>query len=181
METYNRKSFDLTKYRAVLESWNLVGKSIATIKASNIDLLHSDKVKSGDPTRLVGPMKKIEIITIDIYSAEVVQGPEGQGMFIELNRDPQLQFRIVAPEFLDVNMDNVNRALKSSEDKLDPMFFADLQKLTSQVSKLNNLTKQACEKMAEEMLAWAEGLKVINKIQEDNCEEYYESLGLGKE
>lgn len=180
MELSNKKTINLTPYRAVLESWNLVGKSIATVKASNIDLLHNEKVKTGNLLRLVAPIKQIEIITIDIFSAEVVPGPENAGVFIELNHDPMLQFRIVTPEFVEVTMDNVNRALRATEDKLDPVFFHDIQRLTTQVVKLNNINKQSAEQLAEEALAWAESLKAINKIHEDNCAEYYEALGLGK-
>lgn len=176
-----KKTMNLSQYRAALEPWNLVGKTIATIKAANIDLTHNDKVKANNLLRLVAPIKQVEIITIDIFSAEVVQGPEGQGMFMELNRDPNLQFKIVAPEFVEVSLDNVNRALKANEEKMEPLFFSDLQKLTSQVTRLNNLNKQAAESLAEEALAWAEGLKAINKIQNDVCEEYYESLGLNNE
>lgn len=174
---------NISKYRAILEPWNLVGKSIVRIKAGNIDLSHNQKIKDGWPLRLVRPIKQFEAETIDITALRTFNGPEDGSLWVEFNQDAKLQFRVVnKPVFLDATAENITKAIKNVEEgNPEDIFFLDLQRATDQVRKFNLNSKADCEKMAEELMAWADGLKEINKIMENNCQEYYEQLGLSKD
>lgn len=170
---------NISKYRAVLGTYNLIGSSIVLIKSSNIDLCHNQKIKDNDPLRLVRPIKQYEVVTIDVTESRVFNGPDGVALFIEFNGKADLQFQVVNKQiFPDATSENITKAIKILEETGEITCFLDLQRATDQVRKYNSLERAKCEKAAEELMAWAEGLKTINKVMEDECRDYYAELGL---
>lgn len=180
MEKNLSTGVNISKVRAILEPWNLIGKSIIRIKTGNIDLSHQQKVKDNIPLRLAQPIKQYEVETIDITATRTFNGPEDGSLWIELNGKADLQFRVTSkPTFLDATAENISKAIKNVQDgNPEDIFFLDLQRATDQVRKFNGNSIRDCEQMAEELMAWAGALRDINKIMDDNCREYYEELGV---
>ena len=174
----NKPNIDLSKYRATLETWNLTGKKIFTIKSEPVDLNYNDKVKENDPTRTVKPIMKYFIESTEIFSTAVVVAPDGVTPLIELNGNASLQFKLVPAKFKEVKMETVVEALEvSSKDGREPILFSDCLKLTEQCNKLNAMEKAKLEKIAEEVLAQCGLLDDINKMQTVECDKYYSELG----
>ena len=176
-------NIDLSKYRAVLETWNLIGKKIFTVKSEPVDLMYNDKVKENDPTRTVKPIMKYMIESTEIIGAQVVLAPDGVTPFIELNGDASLQFKLAPAEFKNVTMESVTEAIATSADSSrsrEPILFSDLLKLTEQVNRLNAMEKAKLERIVEDAINQSQFLADLNKTQTIECDKYYDELGLSK-
>lgn len=174
----NKPNIDLSKYRAILETWNLIGKKIFMIKGEPVDLMWNDKVRDNDPTRTVKPIMKYFIESIEIFGASITVLPDGVTPIIELNGNSSLQFKVAPAKFKEVQMDTVVEALNANKDEgREPVLFTDCLKLTEQCNKLNAIEKAKLEKIAEEALAGCGILDDINKLQVSECDKYYSELG----
>lgn len=76
------------RHRATIETWNLNGKRIFTVKAEPADLKYNDQVKENDGTRTLKPIMKYFIEAIDIYANRLVLLPDNATLLVELNDDP---------------------------------------------------------------------------------------------
>lgn len=174
-----KMNIDLSKYRAELSTWNLIGKKVFTVKAEPCDLMHNDRVKNNDPTRMVKPIMKYIIESTEILGANVVLAPDNVTPLIELNNDASLQFKIAPMELREVNMDSVRDALEyKPENGRQPILFQDCIKLTEQVNRLNAMERAKCDEEAERLLAMSSMLEDLNKSHLSECDKYYDELGL---
>lgn len=168
------------RHRAVIETWNLIGKKLFTVKSEPADLAWNDKIKNNSPLRLVKPIMKYMIESIEIISVGLVVAPDNSTLLIELNNDPILQFKLTPAKFCEVTMDKIKEAIQFNEKKevgRTPCFFRDANTLTEQVNRLNALEASKCDEVAEEMLSMSKMLVDLNKLQADASERYYEELG----
>lgn len=168
------------RHRAVIETWNLMGKKLFTPKCEPADLNWNDKIKNNSPTRLVKPIMKYIVESIEIFSTGLVVAPDNSTLLIELNNDPTLQFKLVPAKFCEVSMEKIKEAIQMNEKQeagRTPMFFRDCNQLTEQVNRLNALEASKCSEVAEEMLSMAKMLNELNNIQKDANDRYYEELG----
>lgn len=168
------------RHRAVLETWNLLGKCLFTVKAEPADLMWNDLVRKDDPTRTIKPIMKYMIEVINITSVNTVPLPDGSTLVIELNGDPSLQFKLSPAKFADVTMEKITEALENAKEQKigrEPIFFRDCITLTEQVNRLNALEASKAEDIAERMLGISKLLTDLNKEQNDSCSRYYEELG----
>ena len=179
----NKQNIDpalLGRHRAVLETWSLIGKKLFTVKAVPADLNYNDKVRDNSPLRLVKPIMKYMIESIEITAIGVVVAPDNSTLLVEINNDPSLQFKLVPANFSEVTMDKIKEAIDFNEKKepgRNPCFFRDCVALTDQVNKLNALEASNCDEVAESMLAISNMLGDLNKVHTDACDRYYEELG----
>lgn len=170
----------LGRHRAVLETWNLMGKKLFTVKAVPADISYNDKIRDNSPLRLVKPIMKYMIESTEIVSTAVVVAPDNSTLLIEINNDPSLQFKLVPANFSEVSMDKIREAIEFNEKRepgRNPCFFRDCAALTDQVTKLNALEAAKCDEVAENMLAMSKLLNDLNKVQVDACDRYFEELG----
>lgn len=180
METKTIDPALLGRYRAVIETWGIMGKKLFTVKADPVDLKWNEKIKNNDPLRPIKPIMKYSIESIEIFSTRIVVAPDNTTLLIELNDDPNLQFKLTPAKFCEVNMDKIKEAISLNEKReagRTPIFFRDSNALTSQVNRLNDLEKAKCDQIAEEMLAQSQMLSDLNKLQSDANDRYYEELG----
>lgn len=169
------------RHRATIETWNLNGKRIFTVKAEPADLKYNDQAKDNDGTRTVKPIMKYFIEAIDIYANRLVVLPDNSTLVVELNDDPSLQFKLEPAKFADVTMDKIKEALDLNRNTVvgrTPIFFRDCIKLTEQVNMLNALEAGKADAIAEQMLQISKLLGDLNKMHLDSCDRYYEELGL---
>ena len=170
----------LGRHRAVLEGWNILGKKLFTVKAVPADIKYADKVKENSPLRLVKPIMKYMIESIDIAAVDVVVAPDNSTLLIQLNNDPTLQFKLIPASFSEVTMDKIKEAIEFNDKKeigRNPCFFRDCNALTEQINRLNSLEASKADEVAEEMLAISQLLSDLNKLHTDSCDRYYEELG----
>lgn len=168
------------RHRAVIETWNLMGKKLFTPRCEPADLNWNEKIKNNSPTRLVKPIMKYMVESIEIFSTSLVVAPDNSTLLIELNNDPALQFKLVPAKFCEVSMEKIKEAIQMNEKKeagRTPMFFRDCNQLTEQINRLNALEASKCSEVAEEMLSLAKMLDELNAIQKDANDRYYEELG----
>lgn len=173
----NKINIDMNKYRAILDTWNLAGKTICCIESDNMDLSHNDKVRN-NLLRLSKPLRKYSVKTIDIIAWRLVELPDENGVVIELNGSPDLQFPLGPVNFKEVTMDNVTEAIRKFENEKETTFFRELDKLTEIAVKLNKIEKKKGDDLIEELAAWSCAYDDINKIQVENSDSYYRALGL---
>ena len=170
----------LGRNRATLETWNVLGKKLFTVKAEPVDKTFNDKVRDNNPLRPVKSIMMYVIESIEITSVDVVVAPDNATMLIQLNHDPSLQFKLTPAKFCEVTMDKIKEAIQYNEKKetgRSPLFFRDCNKLTDQVTRLNALEAQKADDLAEQMLAQSKMLTDLNKLQTDANDRYYEELG----
>ena len=180
METNTIDPALLGRNRAVIESWGIIGKKLFTVRATPVDLNWNDKIKNNDPLRLVKPIMKYSIESIEVISTALRVAPDNSTLLIELNENTNLQFKLAPAKFCEVTLDKIKEAIASNENKetgRTPIFFRDSNALTSQVNRLNDLEKAKCDQIAEEMLAMSQALSDLNKLQADANDRYYEELG----
>ena len=180
METKTIDPALIGRYRATIETWGILGKKLFTVKCEPADLQYNDKIKNNNPLRLVKPIMKYFIESIEIISTRLIVAPDNSTLLIELNNDPSLQFKLVPAKFCEVTMDKIKEAIQFNEKKevgRTPIFFRDCNTLTDQVNRLNALEAQKCDDVAEEMLSLSKMLNDLNKLQADANERYYEELG----
>lgn len=173
----NYSSIDLSKYRAELSTWNLQGKTICTVAVSNMDLLHNDKVK-GDKLRLTVPLKKYEVLTEDIFATEVIPMKDGSDPMIQLNRNPDLIFKMGPCEFVIPTLQTVMDAIDQRESGSKIKFFQNLEELTKIVCALNREEKSKADTLIEELVGFSTAYEDLNKVFETKSRDYYKSLGL---
>lgn len=174
----NKPTFDLSKYRAILSTWNLIGTKLFMVKKEPADLTWNDRVRENDKTRPIEPIMKYMIEGIEVYHAGVVVGPDGVTPLIELNNDPSLQFKVTPAKFREVNAETVTEALASTgELGKEPILFTDFLKLTEQVNRFNAIEIQKAEEEAERYCSQAKLLKDLNKLHKSECDKYYDELG----
>lgn len=170
----------IAPYRAELETWNLIGKKILTVKAEPADLEYNDKVRA-NKLRLVRPIMKYVIEEIDITGSRITCLPDGCTPVIELNNDPSLQFKIGPAKFNEVNNETIAQAIEFNSNPTTtgraPIFFTDYLKLTEHVNRLNGFEMEKADQIAEEMLNLSKMLKELNNLQASNCDCYYNELG----
>lgn len=168
------------RHRATIETWSILGKKLFTVKSEPADLKWNDKIRNNDCLRLVKPIMKYIIESIEIISTRLVVAPDNSTLLIELNNDPSLQFKLVPAKFCEVTIDKIKEAIQFNEKHeagRTPIFFRDCNALTNQVNRLNAIEAQKCDDIAEEMLAMSKMLGDLNKTQEDANARYYEELG----
>ena len=168
------------RHRAVLETWNVLGKKLFTVRAEPADKTFNDKIRDGNPLRTVKPIMMYVIESIEITAVNVVTAPDNATVLIQLNNDPTLQFKLTPAKFCEVTMDKIKEAIQMNEKKevgRSPLFFRDCNKLTDQVNRLNALEAQKADEIAEQMLATSKMLADLNKLQADANDRYYEELG----
>lgn len=179
----NQQNIDpalLGRHRAVLETWNILGKKLFTVKAEPADKTYNDKIRDNNFIRPVKPIMMYIIESIEITSVNVVVAPDNATMLIQLNGDPSLQFKLTPAKFCEVTMDKIKEAIQFNDKKevgRSPLFFRDCNKLTEQVIQLNKLEAQKADELAEQMLAQSKMLEDLNKMQTDANDRYYEELG----
>lgn len=173
----NYEGIDLSKYRAVLSTWNLQGKTICTVAVSNMDLLHNDKVKD-NKLRLSIPLKKYEVLTEDIYSWEVIPMKDGADPMIQLNGKADLIFKIGPCEFVKPTLQTVMDALDKRKSGSKTSFFQDLEEVTKIVCALNREEKAKADALIEELVGFSTAYEDLNKVFETKSRDYYKSLGL---
>lgn len=171
------------RHRATIETWNLNGKRIFTVKAEPADLKYNDQVKENDSTRTLKPIMKYFIEAIDIYANRLVLLPDNATLVVELNDDPSLQFKLEPAKFADVTMDKIKEALDINKNSgavlgRTPIFFRDCIKLTEHINKLNAYEAAKADAIAENMLQISKFLSDLNKEHMNSCDRYYEELGL---
>lgn len=169
------------RHRATIETWNINGKRIFSVKAEPADLKYNDQAKDNDGTRTVKPIMKYFIEAIDIYANRLVVLPDNSTLVVELNDDPSLQFKLEPAKFADVTMDKIKEALDQNKNVSlgrTPIFFRDCIKLTEQVNMLNALEAGKADAIAEQMLSISKFLSDLNKEHMNSCDRYYEELGL---
>lgn len=167
------------RYRAIIETWGLIGKKLFTVKADPVDLNWNEKIKENNPLRLIKPIMKYSIESIEIIATRLVVAPDNSTLLIELNNDPNLQFKLVPAKFCEVSIDKIKEAILFNEKReagRTPIFFRDSNTLTTQVNRLNDLEKAKCDQIAEEMLMQSQLLSDLNKLQSDANDRYYEEL-----
>lgn len=170
----------LGRHRAILDTWNILGKKLFTVKAEPADKAYNDKIRDNNNVRPVKPIMMYIIESIEITSVNVVVAPDNATMLIQLNNDPSLQFKLTPAKFCDVSMDKIKEAIQFNDKKevgRSPLFFRDCNKLTEQVIQLNKLEAQKADELAEQMLAQSKMLEELNKMQTDANDRYYEELG----
>ena len=170
----------LGQYRATIETWNILGKKLFTVKAEPADKSYYDKVKNNDPARLVKPIMMYVIESIEIMSVNLVVAPDNSTILVELNNDPSLQYKLAPAKFCEVTMDKIKEAIALNEKPevgRSPLFFRDCNALTEQVNRLNDLESQKAAEVAEQLVNITNMLKNLNKIQIDSNDRYYEELG----
>lgn len=168
----------VAKNRAVLETWGLLGKRIFTVKAEPVDLNYNDRVRKNDPMRTVKPIMKYMIEGTDIISSRAVPLPDKATLVVELNGDPNLQFKLTPAKFCEVTMENITKAIENNgEAGREPILFTDCLMLTQQVNKLNALEIDKANREAENLLEMSKMLEDLNKMQMGSCDDYYEQLG----
>lgn len=179
----NKPSFDpalIAPYRAELETWNLIGRKLLTVKEEPADLEFNDKVRKNE-LRLVRPIMKYMIEEIEIFASQIVCLPDGVTPVIQLNNDPSLQFKIVPAKFNEVTTDSIRQAIqfnaKASTTGREPIFFTDYLALTEQVNRLNGFEMEKANQIAEEMLNLSKMLQDLNNLQTAGCDKYYDELG----
>ena len=175
-------NIDLSKYRGVLETWSLIGRKIFTVTKEPIDLKWNDRVRDNDPTRTIAPIMKHMINAIEIFAVEVVPSGDGVNYLIQLNKDISLQFKLVPAKFKEVTNQSVIEALEQSDAKnkilgKEPIMFTDLLRLTEVVNRMNAGELEKAEKIAEDAINQAKGLKEFNNMNAKLCDEYYDELG----
>lgn len=173
----------LGKHRVTLDTWNLIGKRIFTVKSEAADLEYNDQVKNGDPTRTVEPIRKYFLESVDITSCQVKVLPDNATLVIELNGDANLQFRLKPAKFEEVTIEKIKECIEANANTpsvtgREPIFFRDSEKLTAQIKKLNAFEQEKADKIAEKMIAIADFLKTLNKELTNSNDRYYEELGL---
>lgn len=170
----------VSKHRAVLSTWDLMGKRIFTVKAEPADLNYNDRVRENDPMRTVKPIMKYMIEAIDIVGSRLVVLPDKTTVVIELNNDPSLQFKIGPAKFREVSMEAIIEAIDKNNGVLgrEPILFTDCLRLTEQVNKLNALEAAKSDDEAERLLNMSKMLNDLNKLQLDSCDKYYDELGI---
>lgn len=169
------------RHRATIETWNLNGKRIFTVKAEPADLKYNDQVKDNEGTRTVKPIMKYFIEAIDIFSNRLVVLPDNSTLVVELNDEPSMQFKMEPAKFADVTMDKIKEALDLNSNTSigrKPIFFRDCIKLTEQVNMLNALEAAKADAIAEQMLGISKFLSDLTKEHANSCDRYYEELGL---
>jgi len=173
---------NISDKRIVLERYGkLFGKTICTVKSDNIDLSHNDKVREDNPLRLILPLKKYYIETIDITGLNVFES--AGRLFVEFNGDPKLQFPIVSdsnPTFKVAGQATIEEAISAYENGKDPIFFNDRKALSDRVTAMNKQNISAASTLAEEAVAWVNSLTKINEITQSDTVAYYKSLGLNE-
>lgn len=170
----------LGRHRVTLETWNLMGKKLFTVKAVPADISYNDKIRDNSPLRLIKPIMKYMIESIEIISTEVVVAPDNSTLLIEINHNSSLQFKLVPATFSEVTMDKIKEAIDFNDKKeigRTPCFFRDCVALTEQVNRLNALEAAKCDEVAESMLNMSKMLGELNKLHTDSCDRYYEELG----
>lgn len=171
----------ISRHRATLETWNLMGKKIFTVRREPADLMFNDRKRDGDVTLTVKPIMKYIIEGIDIFSNRLVLLPDKTTLVVELNNNPGLQFKIGPAKFREVSMETITEAVEKNEKNSslgrEPILFDDLISLTEQVNKLNALEKAKAEAIAEDMLNQAKLLSDLNDIHLTECDKYYNELG----
>lgn len=171
----------IAKNRAVLETWNLIGKKIFTVRREPADLMFNDRKRDNDPTLTVKPIMKYMIDGINITGSRAVMLPDKTSLVIELNGNPRLQFKLGPAKFREVTMESITEAVEKSEKNSElgrePILFNDLISLTEQVNKLNALEKAKAEAIAEDMLNQAKLLSDLNDMHMTECDKYYTELG----
>lgn len=169
------------KNRAILESWNLIGKKIFVVRREPADLMFNDRKRDGDPTLTMKPIMKYIIEGTNIFGVRLVPLPDKTTLVIELNNNPTLQFKIGPAKFREVTMETITEAVENNEKNSslgrEPILFDDLISLTEQVNKLNALEKAKAEAIAEDMLNQAKLLSDLNDIHLTECDKYYTELG----
>lgn len=172
---------DQNKHRAVLVQWNLNGKQLVTVKAFNVDLKHADKVRDGNPNRLVAPIKQYQIIREDITGWNVAPRPHSTENCIVLNNDPNMTFPIAPPRFDKPTQQSVVECINRWEND-DPVkfWFDDVEQVTKIVEALNRYERERADAIACEALEWAELLKNLNTLQAQQTDAYLHSLGVGR-
>ena len=179
----NKPSFDtalIAPYRAEIETWNLMGRKLLTVKVEPADLEFNDKVRKNE-LRLVRPIMKYIIEEIEIFGSQIVCLPDGVTPVIELNNDPSLQFKIGPAKFNEVTTDTIRQAVefnsKTSIAGREPIFFTDYLALVEQVNRLNGFEMEKANQIAEEMLNLSKMLQDLYNLQTTNCDKYYDEIG----
>lgn len=164
------------KHRAVLNTWNLIGKKLFFVRSEVADLKYNDKVREGK-LRTSRPIMKYFIEDIEIHHIGVEPLPNNSGAVIQLNNNPKYQFTLGPAKFCDVTLELVTKAIDSQKDGMrEPIFFSDGIKLAEQVEKLNKLEIDAADEMANELLNISTMLKSVNKTMKDGIDQYYYEL-----
>ena len=168
------------RHRATLSTWNIIGKKLFTVSAAPVDLAWSDKIKNATETRLIKPIMKYMIESIEIVSATLRVLPDNSTLVIELNENPDLQYQVKPLEFANVTLDKIKEAIEYNKEKerggKAPIFFNDCEMLTKQVNKLNQLEKEKAGTIAQELLDQRKALEELIKIQINESDRYYEEL-----
>lgn len=165
------------KNRAVLSTWNLIGKKLFGVKAVPADLKWNDKVRE-NKFRTNRPIMKYFIEDIDVTSVSIEPLPNDSGVCIQLNNNPRLQYKLGPAKFTDVSLKAVTNAVENNkEDSREPIFFTDGNALKEQVKQLNRYEMDFAKSLAEELLSQTELLTQINKQMDDSIDQYYEELG----
>lgn len=165
------------KHRAVLSTWNLIGKKLFSVKSVPADLKWNDKVRE-NKFRTNRPIMKYYIEDLEVTSVSVEPLPNDSGICIQLNNDPKYQYKLGPAKFADVSLTTVTEAVKNDENNgSEPIFFTDGVALKEQVKKLNGYEMDYAKSLADELLSQAKLLSQINKQMDDSIEQYYEELG----
>ena len=152
------------RHRATLGTWNIIGKKLFTVSAVPVDLAWSDKIKNATETRLIKPIMKYMIESIEIVSATLRVLPDNSTLVIELNENPDLQYQVKPLEFANVTLDKIKEAIEYNKEK------------EQQVNKLNQLEKEKAGTIAQELLDQRKALEELIKIQINESDRYYEEL-----
>lgn len=165
------------KHRAVLSTWNLIGKKLFSVKCVPADLKWNEKVRE-NAIRPNRPIMKYFIEDLEVTSVSVEPLPNDSGICIQLNNNPKYQYKLGPARFSEVTLDAVTEAIKSNEEgNREPIFFSDGKALKDQVKRLNSYEMSYASSLAEELLDQESLLKQINKQMDDSIDQYYEELG----
>lgn len=165
------------KSRAVLSTWNLIGKKLFSVKAVPADLKWNDKVRE-NKFRTHRPIMKYFIEDLEVTSVSVEPLPGDTGICIQLNGSAKYQYKLAPARFAEVTLQAVTEAIEKGKDgSREPVFFSDGKALKEQVKKLNNYEVDYANALAEELLDQGKLLEQINKQMDDSIDQYYDELG----
>ncbi len=173
-------NLNLAPNRAILATWPALGRKIFSVKREPIDLKWNDRVRTNDVTRTVAPLYKYFVESIEIQGIRVVPSPDGGPLFVEINEDPNLQFKLAPAKFRKVTMEAIAEAVESKDNSSigrEPILFDELEPLVRQLAKLNGANAAICEKIAEEHIAMSKFLTDLNKNLIVDMEAYYDEIG----
>lgn len=166
-----------TKHRAIIDTWNLMGKKMFTVKTEPVDLKWNDKVRENE-FRTSKAIMKYMIEGFDVYAVELVELPDHSAVVIQLNHDVSLQFKLAPAQFREVTMEAIAESIEKKDPAVrQPILFRDGVKLADVVRRLNLMEMQKCDDLAEELLNTSKFLSMLNKEQDDSMEQYYQELG----